>query len=433
MTALVALGMVFAGPIIDLIEPGFGAEQVDRAARLTRIVLPAQIFFVVGSLFMAVQYAKERFVIPTFAPIIYNLFIIAGGILWARNNAEPDGFAWGVLAGAIVGNFGLQWIGAYQAGLRIQWRAPIIAPALKEYLLLAIPLMLGQSLVVLDEQLTRSLGSLADADGSISWLQFGRRTMLVPVGIIAQAAGVAAYPYLARLAAEGKIRAMAATLANALRPVIVLSLGAAALLAALALPVIRVLYERGNWNATDTAATAGALLFFSLAIPLWGAQQLYARAFYARRQMWTPVIVGTLATIAAIPLYWGLLEAFDVSGLALASTLALAVYTVVLAVLWHRSTGWEYLGRILTSTRRALPIAVLGGLAAWVVSELVLTMSSSALGALIAAIAGTATFGATVLLAVAAVEWISGLGAHEHGAEGAEDELDKALAAHEAE
>jgi hypothetical protein len=76
---------------------------------------------------------------------------------------------------------------------------------------------------------------------------------------------------------------------------------------------------------------------------------------------------------------------------------------------------------------------VLGGLAAWVVSELVLTASSSALGALIAALAGTATFGATVLLAVAAVEWISGLGAHEHGAEGAEDELDKALAAHEAE
>ncbi|MDH3425466.1 MAG: murein biosynthesis integral membrane protein MurJ, partial [Acidimicrobiia bacterium] len=120
MLIFVAVAMVMARPVIDLIEPGFTAEQVDRAAHLTRIVLPAQVFFVVGTLFMAVQYAKEKFFIPTLAPILYNVGIIAGGLLIQGDEPSPDGFAWGVLGGAIVGNFLIQWYGAHQAGLRIQ-------------------------------------------------------------------------------------------------------------------------------------------------------------------------------------------------------------------------------------------------------------------------------------------------------------------------
>ena len=121
--------------------------------------------------------------------------------------------------------------------------------------------MLGQSLVVLDEQLGRTFGSLVE-DGGISWLNFGRQTMLVPVGVIAQAAGVATYPFLARLVAEGKHREMAQTVSRALRYIVVFSMAAAAGLMALALPAVRVLYERGSWDAADTVATAGTLVFF---------------------------------------------------------------------------------------------------------------------------------------------------------------------------
>ena len=87
--------------------------------------------------------------------------------------------------------------------------------------------MLGQSLVVLDEQLGRTFGSLTH-DGGVSWLTFGRQTMLVPVGVIAQAAGVAAYPFLARLIAEGRHHDMAEAVSRALRYIVVLSLTATA-------------------------------------------------------------------------------------------------------------------------------------------------------------------------------------------------------------
>ncbi|NIR35460.1 MAG: murein biosynthesis integral membrane protein MurJ, partial [Actinobacteria bacterium] len=110
----------------------------------------------------------------------------------------PEGFVWGALAGAFAGNFALQWWGARRVGMRwiggTGWRHP----ALGEYLKIALPLMIGQSIVVLDETFMSVFGNRV-GDGAQTHLQYARRTMLVPVGAIAQAAGVAAYPTLARL------------------------------------------------------------------------------------------------------------------------------------------------------------------------------------------------------------------------------------------
>ncbi len=402
MSVLVIIGMVLARPVIDLIAPDFTPDQVDRAVRLTRIVLPAQVFFVTGSLFMAVQYAKERFFVPTLAPIIYNLGIIAGGVLLniGADQPTPDGFAWGVLAGAIVGNFAVQWYGARQAGLRMRWGTPWRNAAVKEYVALALPLMIGQSLVLLDEQLGRSFGTLAE-DGGVTWLQYARRTMLVPVGIIAQAAGVAAYPFLARLAAEGRLSALNDNLARALRYVVVLSLGAAAGLAALSLPVVRVLYQRGLFDAADTRGTAAALIFFGIGVPAWGAQQVLVRGYYARRDMWTPVIVGTAATVVALPAYWLLFQAMGISGLALASTAGITLYTAVLAAIWYARNGWGHFRPVLATASRAVPLAVLGGLGAWGAGELMRAIlgAGSLLAAVGALVAGAAAFGAVIVLA----------------------------------
>jgi putative peptidoglycan lipid II flippase len=256
--------------------------------------------------------------------------------------------------------------------------------------------MLGQSLVVLDEQLGRTFGSLT-ADGGVSWLTFGRQTMLVPVGVIAQAAGVATYPFLARLVAEGKHRDMARAVARALRYIVVLSLMAAAGLMALAIPVVRVLYERGSFDASDTVATAGTLVFFALGVPMWGLQQILARGFYAREQMWAPVLVGTLATAAAVPIYWAMEQAMGVDGLALASSVSIFLYTAALAAVWYGRTGWHHAAPALVTALRNLPVAAAAGLAAWGVSEWILGgfAEASFLSSLFAAAAG-----GTVLLAL---------------------------------
>jgi putative peptidoglycan lipid II flippase len=398
---LVLIAMPFVEPVLRAIEPGFTEAQVAEAARLTRIVLPAQVFFILGQLFTAWQFAREKFVIPTLGPIVYNLGIIAGGLLGALGQDDPgaDGFAWGALGGAFLGIFVLQWWGAHRQGLRLPSTRLGRHPAVPRYFALAIPLMLGQSLVVLDEQLGRAFGSLT-ANGGISWLTFGRQTMLVPVGVIAQAAGVAAYPFLARLAAEGKHRELAAAVGRAVRFVIVLSLAAAAGLFAMSIPLVRALYERGSFEPADTLATAATVVLFAIGVPMWGVQQILARGFYAREEMWAPVVIGTAATVAAVPIYWALNDSMGIEGLALASSLAITLYTIGLAIVWYRRTGTRELWPVAKTLAGNLPLAAVGGGAAWLVSRWVLDtlgMDGFVNNAVAVAIGGVVLLGVALL------------------------------------
>jgi putative peptidoglycan lipid II flippase len=238
---------------------------------------------------------------------------------------------------------------------------------LREYLLIAFPLMIGQSIVVLDETFSRVFGQFI-SEGAVSELNYARRTMLVPVGVIAQAAGVAAYPFLARLFAEGRIKEMKDTVDRALRYVLVLSIIAATLIGSMSIPIVRALFQRGNFTAASSVGTADALFFYAFAIPVWGALQILNRAFYARKEMWTPVVVGTAATIVALPLYAFLQNTFGIRGVALASTLALAVYVTVLAGIWYSAIDTIRLRLLLADTSRVIPLAVIGGFAAYAVA-----------------------------------------------------------------
>ncbi len=387
----------FAAPwIIRAIYPDFTALQVTNTVRLTRIVMTAQFAFVVGAMFASVQYAKGFFAIPTLAPIIYNVGIIAGGVLWAwiTGNADPEGFIWGAVAGAFIGNLFVQWWGARRVGMRLDFGGGWLHPAVKQYVLLAVPLMIGQSVVALDESFMSIFGDLV-GDGVQTQLLYARRTMFVPIGIIAQGAAVAAYPFLSRLWAEGNIRAMHRTVDKAMRWVLVLSIAAAGLLAALALPVVRTLFERYAFDVSDSSATAAALFFYALAIPIWGALQIITRAFYARRSMWTPVIVGTVSTAVAIPLYFFLAETFGIRGVALASVLSLGFYTTVLALLWYKGAeGRARLRKVLAVAGRAIPPTVIGAGAAFLISWAVATNvpGPTTIVSLAAVLIGTAVF-----------------------------------------
>jgi putative peptidoglycan lipid II flippase len=115
LVALVLAGEVFAPHIVNWIAPGFSPDQRARVVFLTRLMLPAQFFFYEGSILSAVQYAKGQFVVPSLAPLIYNIGIILGGVLLSPR-IGITGFAVGVLGGALCGNFLLQIYGARRAG-----------------------------------------------------------------------------------------------------------------------------------------------------------------------------------------------------------------------------------------------------------------------------------------------------------------------------
>ena len=411
-TILMIVAAWFAAPtLINWLYPDFSSAQVESTTQLTRIVLPAQFAFVVGAMFAAVQYAKGVFTIPTLAPIAYNLGIITGGVTYALVVGEPDpaGFIWGALIGAFVGNFALQVWGAMRVGMVFDIRASWKNPAILTYMAIALPLMLGQSIVALDELFMSVFGEMTGT-GSQTSLQYARRVMFVPIGVIAQAAAVAAYPTLARLFAENKRTEMLATVNKALKAVLILSIGAAGIVAAMTVPAVRVLFERGAFTSTETGIVASALFMYAFGIPVWGALQIITRAFYAKRRMWTPVLVGTAITVLAVPAYFVAVETIGFEGVAITSVLTLGLYTAVLIAIWYwPADARSGLREVVSDAGRAIPLAVPASFAAagiaWLITDKL--PGPAGLAALVALIIGAIVYAGLALgIGSALYDWL---------------------------
>lgn len=331
---LVCLAEVFAPQIVSLISPGFGSIEKARVVFLTRLMLPAQFFFVQGGILSAVQYAKGRFTIPSLAPIVYNLFIIAGGVFLASRYGIT-GFSIGVVAGAVLGNFLLQIYGAHLVGAKFSFALDLRHPGFRLFVKLAIPIMLALSLSFTDDWIIRWFGSYL-VHGSISWLYYGKNLMRVPLGVVGQAIGIASFPVLAQLYSERKFDALNRVFNDALKGMLLLLVPISAFTMAESPYVVHVVYSHTGMHGYDLQATAATLALFSVGLFAWGAQNLLARGFYAVRDTWTPAIVGTVLTFADIPLYWWLSKRAQYRGLSLASSIGIILLTVVLFLLLIR-------------------------------------------------------------------------------------------------
>src|SRR6516165_6910230 len=291
LVGLVLAAEIFAPQLAHVIAPGFAPAEKARVVFLTRLMLPAQICFYLGGVMAAVQYAKARFIVPSLAPVIYNLLIILGGWLLAPR-IGITGFAAGVLAGALVGNFLLQVYGAARAGARfrpsLNWRHP----GFRLFVRLAIPIMLALSLVFTDDWIIRWFGSYLRA-ASITWLNYGKTLMRVPLGVVGQAVGVASFPFLAQLYSDKKYGELNRALNSTLRGLILLLVPISALTMAESRPLVRLVFSHTRLGPADLGATASTLVLFSLGMFAWAAQNILARAFYAARDTLTPAVIGT--------------------------------------------------------------------------------------------------------------------------------------------
>ena len=336
ITALIVMGEIFAPQLANLIAPGFNPAERQRLIFLTRLMLPAQFCFYQGSILSAVQYAKGRFVIPSLAPVVYNIMIVLGGIFLASRYGMT-GFAIGVVVGAILGNFLLQVYGAFQAGAKFRPNFNLRHPGFILFLKLSVPIMLALSLVFTDDWVIRWFGSYLQP-ASITWLSYGKTLMRVPLGVVGQGVGVASFPFLAQLYSEGKMDELNRLLNTTMKWLIILLVPISALTIAESSPVVYLVFSHTRLRGSDFNATAGTLMLFSLGMFAWGAQNILARGFYATRNTMTPAIVGTVLAVANLPVYWLLVRHFQHIGLALASSIGITAYTVALFALLNRRT-----------------------------------------------------------------------------------------------
>lgn len=396
IVALTGTAMVLAPQLAHVAAPGLGPEPLARLAFFLRLILPAQVFFLLGSCLTAILFLRKQFFVPALTPLVYNGMIIVGGVLLRHRGME--GFCWGVLAGAFLGNFALPYLAVRLGdGLRLSFR--LKHPGLRRFWVLALPLMVGQSVAVLDEQLLRVFGSLAGT-GAISWLSYARRLMMVPVGVVAQAAGVASYPFMAELAAKKDFGKLHRTVNAALRNLLTLLIPLSVWMMVVAEPTVRLIFQQGHFAATDTANTARLLQILLAVVFCWGLHQLIGRAFYARQDTISPAIIGTLVTLACIPLYRFLTQRWQAGGVAVASATSIALYTAVLGGWWARRFGREVFAGLAVAGLKLVILSVAAAVPAVLLVHLEAGHPGGHpyLGAALAIGGGAAAFGAPFLV-----------------------------------
>lgn len=406
MTVVMAAGTI----ITEILTPqfvhwmfrGFSPAQVELCVHLTRILLPAQIFFYVGGVVSAVLLSHRLFLFPALGPLIYNVFIILGGMIGGHHFGIAA-LAYGALVGSVAGPFLFSVIGAARIGTGYTPSFDITNPAFREWVRLSVPLMLGVSLVTADDWILRHYAS--SGVGDIARLNYAKRLFAVPIAVLGQATGQASLPFFARLFNEKRFPEFATTVNDSVYRVSAASFLATGWMMAAALPLIDLVYRRGRFLVSDTQTTAIYFFWFSLSLALWSAQGLYARAFYAGGDTWTPMAAVSVITLASLPIYSLLFRHFGVVGLAFASDLGIGANLLALAWLLHYrqlvSLGelpWRELGK------SALTAVIAGGISFEVAK--VVPLPTSGFGSRFADLLQLGLISLTWAAAVAAGLWL---------------------------
>jgi putative peptidoglycan lipid II flippase len=333
MVGGILLGEIFTPQLIHLMFGKFSGEQLELCVFLTRVLLPAQAFFYIGGVVSAVLLARRLFLLPALGPLIYNGGIIFGGLLFSRFVGIAS-LAYGAVAGAFVGIFLVNAIGAGRVGIAYSPSFDTKNPAFRKWIKLSIPLMLGVSLVSVDDWFLRyfAAGSLGD----ISRLNYAKRLFQVPVSILGQAAGQASYPFFARLFEEKRLQELSNTVNGSVYRAVAASILVASFMMCAALPLIDIVYRHGHFLASDAQETSVYFFWFSISLAFWSAQALYTRAYYASGNTLTPMIASSLVTLASLPVYQVLFHTHGATGLAIASDIGIAANCITMAVLVHR-------------------------------------------------------------------------------------------------
>jgi len=273
MTLVLVVGIGLAEWFTPNIErhlfPHFGPEELRLCVYLTRILLPGQAFFYIGGVVSAVLLSRRLFLFPALSPLLYNVFIILGGLLLSRQFGIAS-LAYGALTGSFVGPFLVNAIGARRVGTGYRISFDTKNPAFREWVKLSIPLMLGVSLVTADDWILRFFAS--GGAGDITRLNYAKRLLAVPIAVLGQATGQASLPFFAKLFGERRMTEFREIVNGSVYRVSAASFLATSWMMAASLPVIDLVYRRGHFHFSDSRETAVYFFWFAVSLAFWSAQ-----------------------------------------------------------------------------------------------------------------------------------------------------------------
>ncbi len=392
LAILVLLLEILAPQVAWLLGGGFSPELQAALARMLRIITPAMFLFGLSGVVTGLLYTLGRFTYPAFGAAVFNLgIIIAAPLLAGRLNAYS--LAIGVLLGSL---FQLLIQTPDLRGVRFRFQINFSDPALRQILVLYLPIALGLAVsniqVAIDQRLASSTG-----ESSIAWMDRATTLVQLPHGMVAVAISLAVLPTLSRLSAAGNREGFRRTLGVGLRLVLVLIVPATLALFVLAEPAIALLFEHGKFTAHDTFWSAWALRYYLLGLVFAAIDWPLNYAFYAQQDTLTPALVGILSVGIYLAVALSLIRSLGMLGLVLADSAKHFGHALIMLFLSNRRIGRLSDLRLgQTAVKTLVAAGVMAGLMALTLSATTRLMDPQGLVAEVLAVALPAVVGILV-------------------------------------
>ena len=371
-----ALGMVFAPQLVSLLTPGFkhldpavAQKTIALAVSLTRVMFPQVIILALAGIAMGILNAYDRFSLPAMAPIVWNVVIILGLVVFSSivgykvgpglgvKNSGFQVLAWATFAGTVA-----QLAIQVPAVWRRRWRGTgerlklnFRDPALREMASILGPVMISLGIINFNAVIDTLFASLLHDPGAVAYIDKAFRLFQLPQGVFAIAIGTVLFPALSRHASSGRFAEFREDLSLGMRQILFLTLPFAAFFVVLGLPTVRLIYEHGSQvTPAQIASVASALTFFSFGMAFVSVNTLLNRAFYSIRKSWLPLMVGVVNLALNAVLDLALYRPLGVGGITLSTSLVSIFNFFVLLILLIPRVGGVDVRRVAWSAARSI-------------------------------------------------------------------------------
>ena len=324
--ALTAIGILLAG----LVLPHFSGKNFDGsiAATLTQIMFPVVLLLGLTGMLVGILQSYDEFTVAALAPVVWNLVIL--GLLIGLHDQFSRGHAIYAYAIAWLAATVVQMLLIASALRRIDFRLRFEIdwhdPRIRQVFTLMLPVTIGLGIVNLDALINSTFGALVTKQGPRA-IQVAFLIYMLPQGIFSVAVSTVLFPTLSRQAARRAPAEMRRTLGTGMRQITLLLVPAAAGMLLLAEPLTRLLFQHGDFNATDTRLTAEALRWFAVSLPFGGLNLLLTRTFFALQRPWIPTKLAAINMVVDIILSVGLYKPLGLAGLVIGTAVANMVMT----------------------------------------------------------------------------------------------------------
>jgi integral membrane protein MviN len=363
LSVLTLIGIIISPFIVRLIAPGFIREPstLELTIHLNRMIFPYLILIGLTAYTMGVLNTEKHFAGPAFGPCFLNMALILAS-LWLCPKMGVTGLVVGVLIGGVL-QLALNMVIMYRKGITIDLKEGFRHPAVKQIGTLLIPRAFGSAIYQVNIFVDTMLASLSwiVGSGGVAALYYANRLIQFPLAIFGLALAQAALPKMSHEFFSNDLTKLKDTLSFSLRMTFLIMIPASVGLAVLGTPIIKMLFQRGEFTDYSTHITNSALFFYSFGLCAYGGIKLLVTCFYAMHDTKTPVKTALISVILNVVLNLILMWPMKLGGLALATSISATVNFLILYFILNKRIGCLGTREIADSFIRVLLASVIMG------------------------------------------------------------------------